>query len=242
MCLNKCAEIQAKIKKLKQLEKIMEEFQAYTSRKEQLKEIERKARQEAEVLDIFRDKGLGDISVSHNIYETKENLKQIKEDFTKDPTSILQRNKLNLLNKNVSNINLGLQLQFKEHWQKYKAKQVINVNEELLQVLINIPGFSDAVGQVKARARDIALYHEEYPQDIGTLDSFHRRAGALKDSWDTLDIKGMPESVWIFLKGAVSPAGASLDTVNHEVLEWLQQNRVKEHFRVVSGPGDRAGV
>lgn len=184
---------------------------------------------------LFRERGIGGAVGDERTVVLLQQVKQMRERFDVDRTSILGPNRLASL-RGVHTLANELQIQLMQQWQEYAAARVPSVNEEVLNVLSRIAVLRSAVDAVWTGLRNLNERLQRLPTGAEDVDAFEVEAGEVRRRWDAFDTGHLPPEVLQFLKDA-GGAGAVLDALTGTVRDWLGENELASAFRIRSISG-----
>lgn len=232
MIAAQCLGIRKKIEELQRVRAISKEIQGFTDRQNKLAELVDRVSKAISAKQLFHSEKIGPVPAALGIVQLQDKVNNLQGSFMASPISILEPNSLKQIIQGINTACDEMESNLTESWSTYKIGNLINLNPELLDILSKIPGFSENVKKVLGKIKELEQHNVSYPTTRQEVEDFRASASALADAWNKLDSQNIPPEVWNFLKNAVAPGGASMNTITAEVLNWLRDHMVEGSFRV----------
>lgn len=117
-----------------------------------------------------------------------------------------------------------------EAWRAHVTATLPRVGTDLIPVLGRVPALRAKVERFRTLQASAMSRVETLPSSAAEVDAFRRTAADCHAAWDALDAEGIPTQVTHFLHAATSEAGASLDSLDQEITDWLAAQDLGRSF------------
>ena len=165
---------------------------------------------------------------SSGISDTLAEVRKLREAYEALPEHIINTN-LRGLEKRIENHCKSLGHRLEKAWKEFLEDERPQSNEQLLDLLGELPAFSDTVGNI--RKLYTQLRNARRPTTQEDLDKIKDAIARLKNAWATLEANDIPEAVVVFLRKAGS-GGAEIPLLTSQVRGWLKEHDVIDSFAV----------
>lgn len=115
-------------------------------------------------------------------------------------------------------------------WRAHVTAGLPRVGTDLIPVLARVPALRAKVERFRTLQASAKAFAETLPSAATDVDAFRRTAADCHAAWDALDAEGIPPRVTQFLRAATSEAGAGLDSLDTEVIDWLAAQDLGRSF------------
>ncbi|MSR09284.1 MAG: hypothetical protein EXR82_07105 [Gammaproteobacteria bacterium] len=120
-------------------------------------------------------------------------------------------------------------------WEQFVSQSLPTVQEQVLQVLQNLPGFNSQVIIIRSLQTKAQLLKSTLPPAAASLPAriaeVRSIAQNLSEAWRSLQGDGIPPEVLTFLQAA-SGGRATLRQLTPTVVQWIDGYSLKESFRI----------
>lgn len=157
---------------------------------------------------------------------------QLLEQFSKKPEWLRTQGALRILTINVDSVAKQIEEELKMHWEDYLEKDLPSINNDMLNIMLEIPSFYGKVNNIKNLYRDINLNKENIPIQENELKSIIEKKYKLINEWNSLGAEDVPLAVLTFIRSAASYQGAVLNNFTPEVYDWLKQYNIQTFFKI----------
>lgn len=117
-------------------------------------------------------------------------------------------------------------------WRAHAHARLPRFTEDVLVLLASLPGQRAAVSAFRERYQRVAMLADSPPKNDGEFARFDQLAASCDKAWKELDGQDLPLAVRRFVREAGSSAGAPLNSLTSEVLQWLTTHRLVDGFRI----------
>jgi hypothetical protein len=232
MLVEECGRIQQRIQDYLELRAAAEVADAYATRLNMLKSAADVLYPLVQSHRALRARGIADdlpTSVSDGI---RSRLGQVRSEYVRGPDSILAQQALGTIPRDLQGLAQRISAKLAASWTAYVDGQHVEISEQLLAVLDQVPDLRAATKQVRSLQVQISVRRATLPKTEPDIDALDRLVVELRLKWHQLAGDGLPTSVLAFIRGAAS-GGAQLELLTDEVREWLVSRGVKDAFHVV---------
>lgn len=122
-------------------------------------------------------------------------------------------------------------------WQRYAAKTIPEVSDEVLTALQDDPRGGSTVAKIRRLSDKLGRLRDRTIPTAEELSDFDEANAEVRSAWSTLDAESLDDNVLAFLRAANSDHGAPLELLTTAVLEWLEQRAATRHY--VIRPADQ---
>lgn len=208
-----------------------EKIASYKARLEKLRDFINLLEPPVRSLQAIKAKGLDCPQLTQETAKTRAALDDLISKFQSDPAQLTQPQILNVLAREIPNLSIRLKGDLRDIWRQHVKENTPTTNKELLDVMGKLPNFRSTVISLRNLSQEIDQLKEQLPESTAKIDEFENKAAAMIDYWNQLSGGGIPPDVLTFLRESVK-LGASLDSLNNEVLSWLADNNMKNYFKI----------
>jgi hypothetical protein len=215
------------------LRKYTSDLNKFRDRQNKIEELVGSLRPLVIALKTFRERKSIDVDFSQKANALLVEVTNTLSEFQKDKGWLIseQFNFKSLQNK-VTPLKSELETHLKQAWNKYKeekGKQVLKINDELLELFARIETFAPAVQTIK---RGLAqLKTVDFPRDSQHFEQIDREIDRLTNTWNSLKSDEVPEAVLDFLR-ATATHGAPIELLTPEVSAWLKKQSITRFFHI----------
>jgi len=188
-----------------------------------------------ETLELFKKKA---ILIESLPYEMAMGLytffAEILGDYKNDTNSIRKRTFL-LYQQLQKLAQLGLEVtnRLKMSWENHIDHAIEDLDTNYLEVLAAFAKFSGPINKIKSQLDEIDDLRDKLPATEGEINALNAIAKELARDWKSLELNGLPKSVYDFLDAVKSENGADLTKLSNEVRDWIRNNGLEGVFRVI---------
>ena len=233
MITEKCNSLSDSVTKLHELRSVDQHKQTLENCKRGLQDASLALKTDDNIINLFKSFKL--IKNSVDIDTTKEmgQLKTIEDKFRESPLAITEGRNFNTLLNQLENIHKKYEQIIGKIWQNWIGDELQNMIESnTLQLFENLPKFRKIVKGIKESQKVLFEQSKKFPQREVDIENVLMEIRNIKELTDSLPLEKFPEDVQKFLRTASSSDGSSLDTLTYEVIEWLKENDLYEHYSI----------
>jgi hypothetical protein len=116
-------------------------------------------------------------------------------------------------------------------WNAYVDGRIPSLNSDVLDVLRRIGDLQQQVMRVEQRLKDLRARREVLPLRPEEIAAFDAGVEEVESLWHNLGGDSVPPEVLRFLQNS-GTGGATLDSLNSVIVEWLRAHRLWTAFRI----------
>jgi hypothetical protein len=232
MFIEDCTRLSQLSQDYKDLKKYKKDLDIFRGHQNKIEELVGSLRPLVIALQTFREQELINVDFSQKANALLSEVITTLAEFQKDKGWLIEQFNRQPLTNKASVLKSELETHLKQAWNKYKeekGKQVLKINDELLELFAKIETFAPAVQTIKSGLAQLKTV--DFPKDSQHFEQIDREIDRLTDTWNSLKSDEVPEAVLDFLR-ATATHGAPIELLTPEVRAWLTEQAITRFFHI----------
>jgi hypothetical protein len=232
MLIEDCTRLSQMSKDVIDLRKYASDLKKFQDRQNQIEGLLASLRPLAIALQTFRERESIDVDLSQKANVLLLEVTNTLAEFQKDKGWLIEQFNSKSLQNKVTPLKSELETHLKQAWNQYKeerGKQVLKINDELLELFAKIETFAPAVQTIKSGLAQLKTV--DFPKDSQHFEQIDREIDRLTNTWNSLKSDEVPEAVLDFLR-ATATHGAPIELLTPEVRAWLTEQAITRFFHI----------
>jgi len=224
MLLNRTNQLISRLTNFESLQKSSNESKRFIERSEKLKKITKEIEQIVFIVELFRREGF-DVDVTNLLSYAHSLFEKLKRKWEEDKHSIIEAH--DFFNKvRFNKIEQEIKVELEEQWKEFISKNRPSLNKEQLDGLVNIPDLKGVVIELREHLKTLNSLSDTFPNQDANFQYVISITDKMKELWNQLDSKNIPEEMMSFVKRAGTIEGVNLEEITPEIITWLKDNNL----------------
>lgn len=224
MLVNRTDQLISRLTNFESLQTSSNERKRFIERGEKLKKITKEIEQIVFIVELFRRQGF-EVDVENLLAYAYSLFEKLKVKWEEDKHSIIDAHEF--FNKvRFNKIEQEVQSKLEEQWQEFISKNRPSLNMEQLDSLVNIPDLKGVVIELREHLKTLNSLPDTFPNQDANFQYVISITDKMKELWNQLDSKNIPEEMMRFVKRAGKSEGVNLEEVTPEIIIWLKENNL----------------
>lgn len=225
MLVNRTEQLIGRLKNFESLQQSSNESKRFIERSEKLKKIAKEIEQIVLIVELFRRQGF-EVDIEKLLAYPHSLFEKLKVKWEDDKHSVIEAHEF--FNKvRFNKIEQDVQSKLKEQWQEFISKNRPSLNMEQLDSLVNIPDLKGVVIELREHLKTLnSLPNTFPPNQDANFQYVISITDKMKELWNQLDSKNIPEEMMSFVKRAGKSEGVNLEEITPKIITWLKENNL----------------
>lgn len=232
--IDQAQEFVSRLSHLKQLKTEMGKLERYATRRDQLHRAKLMLTGLADIVDSIRAKGISPVIDIEDASSLKTKTLSHLKFFVEDKNTLITENKDSSYTfwKPLDAYPSKITPEVHRAYEAYIKSKMPSIDDEILKVLENVPGFGGYVQAVRIPFMSLQKMTRTQINELPDFKKIDVLAEQLRNAWNALESGSIPKEVLYFLKSVHLGTGVSLELLNPVVLEWLKEKKLLGRYRI----------